>query len=300
MKTLIALDGSSDAICAMRTAMHLLSPISREISLLCVAPPMVRRPQGEPRRDYDRRILAEAHRIIERAHAELPPGAGPVTRLAEIGSVAATIIDKSRDHDLVVLGDKGRGTSGNVGLGPVTSRVLEHAPSAVLIGREMTAQPEELRILVTVDGSAASHRAIELICTGFDLNRAEVCLMHVAETPWVHLGLEEDWYTAGEEEQDRSEPGAFEREMVREGEQLVQQAKRWLHIPRLSVTTNIVQGNPADEIISEAERGGYHLIVMGASDSHDLKHRMLGSVSTKVAWNAPCSVLVVKEPGETG
>lgn len=280
--------------------MHLLSPISREISLLCVAPPIVKRTKGEPRRDYDRRILAEAHRIIERAHAELPPGAGHVTRLAEIGSAAATIIDKSQDHDLVVVGDKGRGTSGSVGLGAVASRVLEHAPSAVLIGRAMIAEPEELRILVALDGSDASQRALELICSGFDLNRAEVCLLHVVETPWVRFGLEEDWYTAAEEEQDRSEAGGFEREMVREGEHLIEQAKRRLHIPRMSVTANLVPGNPADEILGEAERGAYHLIVMGAAGSQDLKHRMLGSVSTKVAWNVPCSVLIVKEPGETG
>jgi nucleotide-binding universal stress UspA family protein len=56
----------------------------------------------------------------------------------------------------------------------------------------------------------------------------------------------------------------------------------------------IYRGLPAEEILSEAETGGYDLIVMGVSGAMDLKHQILGSVSIKVAWNAPCSVLLVR------
>ena len=56
----------------------------------------------------------------------------------------------------------------------------------------------------------------------------------------------------------------------------------------------ISEGDPALEIISEAEKVEYDLIVMGATGEADLKHRLLGSVSTKVAQNAPCSVFVAK------
>lgn len=284
----------------MRTAAHLLNPIGREITLLSVAPPIGHRRKGEPRRQWSHKFLAEARRIVDAAHADLPPGAAVVTRLAEIGSPAVTIIDRARNHDLLVLGDKGTGTPGSAGLGPVASRVLEHSPCPVLIGRGLPETADGLRVLVAVDGSDASREAVETMCSAFDLGEVEVCLMHVAETPWVHLGVEEDWVTASEEEQDRSEPGSLEREMVREGEAIVEEARRWLQIPRVLIGTNIVQGNPSDEILSEAERGGYHLVVIGATGGRDLKHRMLGSVSTKVAWNAPCSVLVVREPEVTG
>ncbi|MFN7926063.1 MAG: universal stress protein [Bryobacteraceae bacterium] len=300
MKTLIALDGSAEATRALRTAAHLVSPLEREITLLCVAQPISRRMKGQPRDAWSRKMLTEANRILDTAHKDLPPGAGVVHRVAEVGSPASVIVDKARDFDLVVLGDKGSGTSGDPGLGPVASRVLEHAPCAVLIARDLPLSAEGLRVLVAADGAAASREAIETLCTAFDLGEVEVCVMHVVETPWVHLGLEEDWVSASEEEQDRSEPGAFEREMVREGEWIVEEAKRGLRIPRITIRTSIVQGNPASEILSEAERGDYHLIVIGASGSRDLKHQMVGSVSAKVAWNAPCSVLVVREPAETG
>jgi nucleotide-binding universal stress UspA family protein len=63
------------------------------------------------------------------------------------------------------------------------------------------------------------------------------------------------------------------------------------------VLTLIQEGNPATEILGEAESGQYDLVVLGAADAMDSKHTMLGSVSAKVAWQAPCSVAVVKSSG---
>jgi nucleotide-binding universal stress UspA family protein len=56
----------------------------------------------------------------------------------------------------------------------------------------------------------------------------------------------------------------------------------------------VEEGDPALEILSEAEKDEYDLIVLGATGEHDLKHQLLGSVSTKVAQDAPCSVFVAK------
>ena len=120
--------------------------------------------------------------------------------------------------------------------------------------------------------------------------------MHVAETPWVELGPEEDWVTYSEEDKEHSEVGVLEKELVREGESIVEQARDLLLPHRLSISTRLDEGIPADEILSEAERGQYDLVVVGAAGGRDLKHRMLGSVSFKIAWNAPCSVLIAREP----
>lgn len=62
----------------------------------------------------------------------------------------------------------------------------------------------------------------------------------------------------------------------------------------MSANTIITEGDPALEIVSEAERGEYDLIVLGATGASDLKHDMLGSVSTRVAQDAPCSVFVAR------
>jgi len=83
---------------------------------------------------------------------------------------------------------------------------------------------------------------------------------------------------------------------VREGETVLEQARELLHVNRSVVSTITDEGDPADLILSEAERGQYDLVVIGATGTRDLKHTMLGSVSAKVTWNAPCSVLMVREP----
>jgi len=75
---------------------------------------------------------------------------------------------------------------------------------------------------------------------------------------------------------------------------LVTSARRKLERHGHSANIVTMEGDPALEILSEAERGEYDLIVMGATGESDLKHQLLGGVSTKVAQAAPCSALVVK------
>jgi nucleotide-binding universal stress UspA family protein len=82
----------------------------------------------------------------------------------------------------------------------------------------------------------------------------------------------------------------------READQLLADARLRITSHHTAVTSIIREGIPANEILSEADQGGYDVIVVGANEANDLKRGMLGSVSSKVAWNAPCSVLIVRVP----
>jgi nucleotide-binding universal stress UspA family protein len=70
----------------------------------------------------------------------------------------------------------------------------------------------------------------------------------------------------------------------------LRQVEKW-NIP---ATTIVAEGDPALELVGYAEEGNYDLVVTGATGNSDVKHAVMGSVSLKVAWNAPCSVLVVR------
>jgi len=299
MKVLIATDGSCPATAALRTAARVLNPEDRNVDVLCVAPRWNRRDESARRGRFEQRTLAETTRILEQARAAIAPEAKAVNLVTETGSPAVTIAEKTGDYDLTILGARGNGARSAVGLGPVASRVIEHAAGPVLIGRELRSE-EGLQILVAVDGSSASFRAVEALGALCNLNQAEVCLMYVAETPWLNLEAEGDWATASEEEREKSDAGGIEKEFVKEGQELIEDARKLLRHERLSVSSRVEEGNPADEILGEAERGQYDLVVLGATGNRDVKHRMLGSVSTRIAWDAPCSVLIVHEPGETG
>ena len=61
------------------------------------------------------------------------------------------------------------------------------------------------------------------------------------------------------------------------------------------MNTVVEEGNPATEILGQADTGEYDLVLVGATGASDVRHEMLGSVSSKVAAQAPCSVVVVKE-----
>jgi len=299
MKVLIATDGSDSAETAMRAAVRILDPEDRHLDLLCVMPVWNKNDETGRRKRCEERTCRETAKILDDAKAAIRGDAVDVRRLSESGSPAAVVADKTGDYDLTVIGALGIGFRSDAGLGPVASRVVAHALGPVLVGRAMRSE-EGLRILAAVDGSAASFHAVETVGELCDLNSAEVCLMYVAETPWVQLALEGDWASSSEEEIDSSEAGVFEKELVDEGEALIEDARKLLRHARLVVNSRIEEGNPANEILAEAERGQYDLVVLGSTGNRDLKHQMLGSVSSRIAWEAPCSVLIVTEPGETG
>lgn len=299
MRVLLTTDGSCFAATAMKTAVRILSPEDRNLDVLCVVSPYSLEDETASRDSYERRTLTETTRILEQARALVAPDAKAVSLLTEIGSPAVVIADKTESYDLTVVGARGAGFRSEAGLGPVASRVVEHAPGPVLVGRSLQSE-EGLRILVAVDGSSASLRAVETLATLCDLSAADVCLMYVAETPWLNLAGEGDFASASEEEIEASEAGVFEKEFVREGDAVIEDARKLLRHEHLLVTSRIEEGNPANEILAETERGQYDLVVLGATGNRDMKHRMLGSVSVRIAWEAPCSVLIVREPGETG
>ena len=60
------------------------------------------------------------------------------------------------------------------------------------------------------------------------------------------------------------------------------------------VTTKMVEGRPADRIIDITNKANIDFIVIGSRGLGGVKQIVLGSVSDRVADEAPCPVLIVK------
>ncbi|SNB48003.1 universal stress protein [Geobacter sp. DSM 9736] len=58
--------------------------------------------------------------------------------------------------------------------------------------------------------------------------------------------------------------------------------------------TKIVYGDPADELMKFADKEKVDVIVIGSSGKGFLKRKLMGSVSSKVAAYARCSVYIVR------
>jgi len=288
MKVLMAIDGSKHATGALTTACRILSPRNREIELLCVAPGV-----GPKHHVHRAKLCRRAKRIVDTVRVALAAEGISVKPTVQAGSPAQVLIAASLNYDVTVVGAQSHNNRSQRGLGPIASRVAEHSNATVLVGRELQSDAG-IKILVPVDGSEGSLLALDKLVALVDLSAADVTLVHVVETPWLHAGDDQEWIGYEEEKEEEIDPQAqFEREFESEGDAILENARARLPV-RTAVNTLIYRGLPTEEILGEAETGDYDLVVMGASGATDLKHQILGSVSSKVAWNAPCSVLLVR------
>ena len=64
-------------------------------------------------------------------------------------------------------------------------------------------------------------------------------------------------------------------------------------IDPLMLTSTVLQGSPADEIVRYAEEHAVDLLVLGAHGHGFLDRLLIGSVAERVARHAPCAILLV-------
>ncbi len=173
------------------------------------------------------------------------------------------------------------------------------------------------RLLIALDGSAHSDKALELAADLAETYGAELLLAHVMSTAPMSLAERElaaaeyadelaSWATArttvGSGE---LEGGAHELLMhysdlthhFREtmGKHLLASAKRKLSGRNIeSVQTLLADGDPAETITGLARDRKVDAIVIGSRGLSDIKGLFLGSVSHKVAQLAECTCITVK------
>jgi nucleotide-binding universal stress UspA family protein len=71
----------------------------------------------------------------------------------------------------------------------------------------------------------------------------------------------------------------------------VRMARRLCPAP---VTGHFAEGEPAEEIVKTARSLGADLLLVGTHDHVGLEKLLIGSVASKVAKSAPCSVVIVR------
>lgn len=136
-----------------------------------------------------------------------------------------------------------------------------------------------MKILVAVDPSDAAHLAAAKAAEMAKKEGAELTLIAVAE---AFEDLESLF-------------GAQATERLRQrAAQALDAAQALVRAQGLAARELMPTGvSPEDNILEAAEKGGYDLIVMGTRGKKGMGLR-LGSVSSRVVAQAPCSVLVVR------
>ena len=78
------------------------------------------------------------------------------------------------------------------------------------------------------------------------------------------------------------------------GQKILDDARARFKYTEMAVEENLLEGPPDEAILSVAKTRGADLIVMGTRGMGSLEGLLLGSVSTSVTRDAPCTVMVVR------
>jgi nucleotide-binding universal stress UspA family protein len=213
------------------------------------------------------------------------------THLVRSISAAEAIVETASDQacDLIVMGTHGRRGIKHLLLGSVAENVVRSVNVPVLTVRPDSRLPEAgpTRLLVPHDFSDRSAEAMRVAAAWADAFDAELTVLHVVE-PVVYP----EFYTINVVSDD-----VMTRLRDRAIEALDESARELLG-DRSDVNTSVVVGRAAKTIVSEAESGGFDMVVMGTRGLSDLEQLVLGSVAEGVLRRCPVPLLTVSSKDE--
>jgi nucleotide-binding universal stress UspA family protein len=132
---LVAVDGSKESKLALADAIHLALESNAKLTLVHVATPAPRVLRTTPAGAAVAAELPACHEKILREAVESVPRELPITTLLLEGSPAHEIVRAvhEHNHDLIVIGSRGRGRATAALLGSVSHQVLHESPVPVLV-----------------------------------------------------------------------------------------------------------------------------------------------------------------------
>lgn len=134
-------------------------------------------------------------------------------------------------------------------------------------------------IVVAIDGSEHSHRALEHAKTLVDRFGSTLWLVHIFPHTSDLLGYED-----------------FEKLFSKRksaGQAVIDEARKRLGDITFSIREELQEGPEAESIVTIAEKCQAELIVIGTRGFGAIKGLVLGSVSLKVIHHASCAVMLV-------
>jgi nucleotide-binding universal stress UspA family protein len=137
-------------------------------------------------------------------------------------------------------------------------------------------------ILVPIDGSKHSQRALERALYLAELCQAKIGLLYVIDLASQVSSFEQ------------VSLGGYIPDNIKEaGRVILNEALK--QVPHTLKTENFLEiGVPTEFIVNFCQENNYDLIVMGSRGRGTIKQLLLGSVSSYVLYHATCPVLVVR------
>lgn len=147
------------------------------------------------------------------------------------------------------------------------------------------------KILVAVDGSSISKKAVEQAVSLAKMYNADITLISVIEVEndvtYTELGI----VMSGEYVGVRDTLVKIKKESITK---MLDDIVEKIDCTGIKVDKLVKDGSAHPEIVGAAENGKYDLIVMGHRGMNPIKRFFMGSVAKRTVEDAPCSVFIVK------
>jgi nucleotide-binding universal stress UspA family protein len=285
---LVGIDGSSYSETAVRWAVGEAVMRNVPLSIVYVIAPLIGGFSGVGMsgaslpEDIDEWLQDEAQGLVQDsvriAHDSAGGAAVQIRTEIPFAPVVPTLIDLSKQAQLVVVGSHGQGALARELLGSVSSALIQHShcPVAVL-HEQVPANHRDAAILVGVDGSPASEQAVALAFDEASFRRVDLVALHawcdselpqVAAIPWSAIFAEADKTLA---------------------ERLAGWQERY---PDVVVRKIVVRDHPVRNLLAESESA--QLVVLGTHGRGGFAGMLVGSVSRAVAHGSRSPVIVAR------
>jgi nucleotide-binding universal stress UspA family protein len=304
-KILLVIDSSPHSAAAVDLLAHVMWPVRTSAEVLVLVPErlpcMDSPPEAASAPDETVQLArwrdwAAAKLLATQVANQLQAHHVWVTTEICEGQPARTALDRIPDRapDLIVIGAKGTGTAGQVGLDPVIYELADRANCSVLIVRP-SLRVRPLSTILAVHGCPQTWRIIEFLSILSLPNWARVTVVSVTEERAsisaakgaINDGLSPDL-------QPIAQSAILAPPELSEAEICTREVISRLRSYGVRSQGLTCFGHPANEILNAAAQRDVALIVIGAGSQICPESSRLGSVAGRVLKEAASSVLVVR------
>jgi nucleotide-binding universal stress UspA family protein len=278
-ESLVAADWAAREATRRELPLRLLHSFDQAMPNLWIDFPPVALDLEEPLRAAREKLGATATDLREK-YPELS-----VKATITAGRPAETLVERSGEAHLIVVGARGHGGFTGLLTGSVSAQIAAHAQCPVVVvrpGEAEGASGDARQVLVGVDVSPESEAALEFAFDAAARRGVPLVALHVWQTLLSsHLGS-------------TSRPHHESPEAIDEANRiLAEQLAGWSQkYPDVKVDQRAVYGfNPAAELLDAARTAG--LVVVGCRGRGGFAGLLLGSVSRTVVHHSPSPVAVV-------